>query len=141
MSNQNSLNLDIALGGGNKYYFPALSTCTLASTNKSYTSQAGSRLLNTVYANTSTATSLMVMATVRCAISATTGTAYVQALADTSSPPTTSASGIVGIQAGLNGEDNTYQLCFVVGTNTNYIVTSTNSSGTTTLGSWYELIF
>lgn len=135
----NAVGVDLTAGGSNLYYFPALTTCTIASANKVYT--LPTRALNTTYANSSTASSLMVMATVRCAVTLAAGTAYVQGRSDSANPPTISCSGIVGIQAGLLNEDNTYQICFVVGTNTNYIITSVASNGSCVLGQWYELIF
>jgi hypothetical protein len=137
----NSLNIGVTAGGSNVYNFPALTTCTLATSNKVQIDQTGSRALNTNYTNSSTASSLMVMATVRCAISLAAGNAYVFGLSDGSSPCTTTASGLVGIQAGLLNEDNTFQLTFVVGTNTNYRINSVTTNGTCTLGKFFEMSF
>jgi hypothetical protein len=79
---------------------------------------------------------------VRCAISVAAGTAYVQAKADTSAPPTTIASGRIGIEAGLVNEDNTFQVFFVVpaGATQNYRLDSTAVNGTVTLASWFEYL-
>lgn len=97
----------------------------------------GSRALNTTYTN-SGARSILVAATVRCAVTTGGGTAYVQGKSDTATPPTTAASGIVGIQAGLLNEDNTFQCVFVVAPGKTYILASTAATGTVTLGSWFE---
>ena len=127
-------------GGGLTYEFPDASA-KLA--NAAFTSQdvVGSRALNTTYINPHSDKSLLVSVTVRCAITLAAGTAYVQAKADTSGPPTTNVSGIIGIESGLLNEDNTFQLIFAVpaGTNQNYRVDSTASNGTVTLGSWFEM--
>lgn len=96
-----------------------------------------SRSLNTTYTNTSTST-LLCMVTARCAITAGAGTAYMQAKMDTASPPTVAASGVVGIESGLNGEDNSFQVCFLVNPGGTYRVDSTASNGTVTLGKWFE---
>lgn len=104
------------------------------------TQTAPARALNTTYAAPATR-SIMVMATVRCATSAGAGTAYAQAKSDGAAPPATIASGIVGIQAGLAGEDNSFQLCFTVAAGANYRIDTTASSGTVTLGSWHETAF
>ena len=98
-----------------------------------------SRALNTTYTNPSPDRSLLVMATVRCAITVAAGNAYVQGKADTSTPPTTVASGIVGIQAGLLNEDNTFQICFVVSQGMNYRIDSAVTNGTVILGTWFEI--
>src|SRR4030067_495378 len=98
-----------------------------------------SRALNTTYINPSPDRSLLVMATVRCAITVAAGNAYVQGKVDTSTPPTTVASGIVGIQAGLLNEDNTFQICFVVSQGMNYRIDSAVTNGTVILGTWFEI--
>jgi hypothetical protein len=95
------------------------------------------RALNTTYTNTS-AEPLLVMATVRCAITVAAGNAYVQAKMDTATPPTVAASGIIGIQAGLLGEDNSFQVAFIVNPGGTYILISTTTNGTATLGKWFE---
>ncbi|MBU1067050.1 hypothetical protein KKE60_04655, partial [Patescibacteria group bacterium] len=73
-----------------------------------------SRALNTTYTNSDSVRTLHVTATVQCAISVVAGQAFVQGKADTSTPPTTEASGIVGIQAGLLGENNSHEVNFYV---------------------------
>lgn len=95
------------------------------------------RALDTTYTNTSV-TSLLVMATVKCAITAAGGNAYVQALMDTATPPTTPASGLVGIETGLNGENNSFQIVFIVNPGGTYYLQSSATNGTVTLGDWYE---
>ena len=77
--------------------------------------------------------------TVRCAVTLAGGNAYVQAKMDTATPPTVAASGLVGIQAGLLGEDNSFQLVFSVNPGGTYIVTSSATNGTVTLGTWFEI--
>ncbi len=96
------------------------------------------RALDTTYTNVSEST-LLVIANVRCAVTLAAGTAYVQAKMDTATPPTVAASGLVGIQAGLLNEDNTYQIIFTVNPGGTYIITSTTANGTTTLGKWFEI--
>ena len=96
------------------------------------------RALDTTYTNTSTST-LLVHMTVRCAVTLAGGNAYVQAKMDTATPPTVAASGMVGIQAGLLGEDNSFQLVFSVNPGGTYIVTSSATNGTVTLGTWFEI--
>ena len=129
--------------GANTYTFPAVGTCTLANAAATITDATSTRALNTTYTNPNAAQSILVMATVRCAITLAAGTAYVQAKADTSTPPTTVASGKVGIEAGLLNEDNTYQISFVVpaGSTQKYRIDSTAVNGTVTLGSWFEFVF
>lgn len=126
--------------GANVYTFPPAGTCTLANAAIAVANVTASRALNTTYANPNTVQSVLVIATVRCAITLATGTAYVQAKADTSSPPTTIATGKVGIEAGLLNEDNTFQISFVVpaGTTQNYRLDSTAVNGSVTLQSWFE---
>jgi hypothetical protein len=132
--------------GTNDYYARVTSamggdTTSLIAFIPSQTKQTASRALNTTYTNSSTTRSIMVVVTVRCAISVLAGSAYVQAKSDGSTPPTTVASGIVGVQSGLAGEDNTYSVIFVVAPGMNYRVDSTTVNGTTTLGEWYETSF
>jgi hypothetical protein len=100
--------------------------------------QTASRALNTTYTNTGSR-SLMVHATVRCAISLASGNAYVQAKSDSSTPPTTVASGIVGIQNGLLNEDNTFQIFFVVAPGMKYRIDTSTANGTCTLGEFFEV--
>lgn len=102
------------------------------------TDVTGSRALNTTYTNTNQH-SVLVLVTLRCAITLAAGNAYVQAKSDSASPPTTVASGVVGIEAGLLNEDNTFQLTFVAEAGKNYRVDSTATNGTVTIGKWMEV--
>jgi hypothetical protein len=99
-----------------------------------------SRALNTTYTNSDTNRTLHVIATVGCVITVAAGTAFAQGKADTSTPPVTAASGIVGIQAGLLGEDNSYEVNFYVMPLEKYRIDSTAVNGTTTLGNWFETL-
>ena len=99
-----------------------------------------SRALNTTYTNSDSVRTLHVTATVRCAISVAAGQAFVQGKADTSTPPTTEASGIVGIQAGLLSEDNSHEVNFYVLPGNKYRIDSTAVTGTVTLGKWFEML-
>jgi hypothetical protein len=101
------------------------------------TAAAPVRALDTTYTNTSTST-LLVHLTIRCAVTVAGGNAYVQALMDTATPPTTAASGLVGIQVGLLDEDNSFQLVFLVNPGGTYFVDTTTTDGTVTLGTWFE---
>ena len=76
----------------------------------------------------------------RCVISAAPGQAFVQGKADTSTPPTTEASGIVGIQAGLLGENNSHEVNFYVLPGNKYRIDKTEVTGTVTLGKWFEML-
>lgn len=96
------------------------------------------RALDTTYTNLSTST-LLVHLTMRCAVTLAGGNAYAQAKMDTATPPTVAASGLVGIQAGLVGEDNTFQLVFLVNPGGTYIVSTSTTNGTVTLGKWFEI--
>lgn len=168
MARQSSVNLDIgpsgdgySIGGGttskrtftltsgdvqfvggtiNTYTFPS-GSCVLASAMPSYINQTAGRALNTTYANSNSNRSILVIASVRCAISSASGDAYFQAKSDQSTPPSGVASGIIGTQTGLLNSNNTYEITFAVasGTGTNYRIDTTTNNGTTTLNSWYEL--
>ena len=81
------------------------------------------------------------MVTIKCDTTLASGVATAQAKADTSSPPTTIVSGVVGIEVGLVNEDVTELLVFVVGTSLNYRVDTANTNGTTVLGNWFEMQF
>lgn len=100
----------------------------------------GSRALNTTYANPSATRALIVMVTARCVATLTNGAATMQGKMDTTATPSTIASGIVGIEAGLLALDETFQLVFTVpaGTANKYRVDSATSNGTVTLGKWFE---
>ena len=139
MARQNVFNTDVTATGNSTYYF-SNSSGFLAFAHKGINNVTASRALATTYASGGTS-SLLCMVTVRCAITLVNGSAWVQAKADTSSPPTTVASGIVGIQNGLLNEDNSYICVFAVGTSLNYRVDTTNANGTTTLGNWFEMVF
>ena|SRR3990167_6237407 len=139
MARQNVLNTDVTANNSNTYFFPT-SAGTLSLAHKSFTDVTGSRALATTYANGGTA-SLLCFVNVRCAITVAAGSAWFQAIADNGAPPTTVVSGVVGIQSGLLSEDNTFMCLFVVGTSLNYRVNTTNSNGTTTLNSWFEMPF
>jgi hypothetical protein len=104
------------------------------------TDVTASRALNTTYTAPATR-SIMVLATVRCAISLAGGNATAQGKSDGSTPPTTVASGIVGIEAGLLGEDNSYQLSFVVAAGQKYRIDSAATNGTVVLGKWFEVTY
>lgn len=106
---------------------------------KTQVNQTSGRALDTTYANTSPR-SLLVTATARCAITVAAGNAYIQGVSDAAAPPTTIASGIVGVQSGLVGEDNSAQISFVVAPGMNYRVNSSTTNGTVTLGEWFETI-
>ena len=133
-------NIIITGSGTNEYTFP-VSSCTIASAGKGVTDVTASRALNTTYSNLTTASSMLVMMTGRCATTLAGGTAYMQALSDTATNPTTVISGIIGIQSGLLSEDNSFQVIFPVGTSSYYRVVSSATNGTVTLGRWYELTF
>jgi len=108
--------------------------------NKNWINRTASRALGTVYTNPNTSRALLIMATVRCAISVAAGYAYVQAFSDASATPTAAASGKVGIEVGLLNEDNTFQVTFIVRANEKYKITATTSNGTCTLGNWTEVV-
>lgn len=107
----------------------------------SWTNATASRTLGTVYTNSSSTNTIMVMITVRCVTTSAGGNAYVQAFSDTAANPSTVASGIVGLQAGLLNEDNSYQLTFVVRPGEKYKVVASTTNGTCTLGNWTEMSF
>lgn len=98
------------------------------------------RALNTTYAGSSTKSTL-VMVTVRCSISLAAGMATAQAKSDGTTTPTTIASGIVGIQTGLMGEDNSFQISFTVAAGMNYRLDTTATNGAVVLGEWFETTF
>lgn len=106
--------------------------------NYAQTNVTGSRALNTTYTNSGTR-SIIVNATARCVVSVAGGNATVQGKSDTATPPTTITSGLVGIQSGLLGEDNTHQISFVVAPGANYRIDSAVTDGAVTLGSWFEV--
>ena len=75
----------------------------------------------------------------RCAVTLAGGNAYVQAKMDTATPPTVIASGLIGIEAGLLGEDNSFQVSFLANPGGTYILVSSATNGTVTLGAWFEM--
>ena len=103
------------------------------------TKQTASRSLNTAFQNT-TGRPLMIQATARCNITLGAGTAFMQGKSDATATPAVIASGIVGIQAGLIGEDNTFQISFVVAPAAFYQISSTAVNGGVVLGEWFEII-
>lgn len=109
----------------------------LLHTSRYRTPTTPTRALATTYTNSSTST-LLVHLTIRCAITVAGGEAYAQALMDTAAPPTTPATGLVGIQVGLVDEDNTFQMVFLVNPGGTYRVNSTATDGSVTLGTWFE---
>lgn len=99
-----------------------------------------SRALNTTYAGSATKSTL-VIATVRCSVSLAAGMATAQAKSDGTVTPTTIASGIVGIQTGLMGEDNSFQISFTVASGMNYRLDTAATNGSVVLGEWFETTF
>ena len=102
--------------------------------------QTASRALNTTYTNTGIG-SMLVQATFRAIITLAAGSSTVQGKSDDSTPPTTIATGLVGIQAGLLNEDNTFQITFIVSPGKTYRIDSAVANGTATLGTWFESSF
>ncbi len=102
------------------------------------TDVTASRALNTTYTNSDPNRTMRVIATVRCAITVAAGNAYAQGKADTAALPITAASGIVGIQVGLLGEDNSFKISFYVMPLEKYRIDSAATNGTVTLGNWFE---
>ena len=139
MAKQSSVNLDITTGTGS-FDFPA-GDGRLASASKTSTDATASRAKNTTYTNSSTDRSMHIMVTGRCAITTINGAATMQAKSDGSSPPTTAASGIVGIQNGIALEDNSFQLVFPVAPSMNYRVDTVETTGSVTIGKWFEMLF
>ena len=96
-----------------------------------------SRALDTTYTNADSRT-MTVRATVKCIVTVAGGNAYVQGKSDAADPPTTAASGIVGIEAGLLSENNSFEIVFGVAPGMNYQIESSVTNGTATLGTWSE---
>ena len=113
----------------------------IAYTDKTFTDQTGSRALDTTYTNSDTYRSMLVVVTLRCAVTVATGAAWVIAKSDSSTPPTTAVSGNVGIETGLLNEDITVQLTFVVAPGKTYKLISTQTNGTVTMQFWGEMLF
>mgnify|MGYP001590155362 FL=1 len=104
-----------------------------------FTDATASRALNTTYTNSDASRSILVVATVRCAISLAGGNAYVQAKSDSSTPPTTVVSGLVGIEAGLLSEDNSFTISFLIAPSMKYRIDASATNGTCVLGKWFEV--
>ena len=137
------LGADITFTGSGSFLhtFPA-ADATMANAAMASSNVTASRAKNTTYTNGNAAKSILVVATFRCAITLAAGVSTVQAKADTATPPTTAVSGIVGIQAGLLNEDNTFQISFVVpaGATQNYRIDTVETNGSATLGTWMEYL-
>ena len=118
--------------------FSILTANLFKSDSQGWTDMTASRAKDTVYNNG--LKPLLVIATFRCAITAGGGNAYVQAKSDGLATPTTVASGKVGIEAGLNGQDNSVQIVFIVNPGAYYSIASAATNGTVTLGKWIEVI-
>lgn len=138
----NTISIPAATGSVNGYLNSTDWTAfnNKATISKTVTNQTALRALNTTYTNSGLGT-LMVLSTFRCAITLAAGNAYAQGKSDSSTPPTTVVSGIVGIQSGLLNEDNTFQVAFLVGAGLNYRLDSSSTNGTCTLGNWFEMAF
>jgi len=105
------------------------------------TDQTASRAIDgTVYTNTASS-NLFVTVSARCIIDTAADVANIQAFSDTAADPATAASGIVGIEGGLLGEDVSVQFSFIVRPYQKYKVVTTISAGcSATLGKWFETI-
>lgn len=102
----------------------------------------GQREKNTTYTNTNTnGNGMMILSTWRCTVTTLGGVATAQAKSDTASPPTEIASGVVGVQAGLLNEDNTFQLAFFVEPGATYRVDTVETAGVVTKDKWFEVYF
>ncbi len=99
---------------------------------------SASRAINSTYTNNASY-NLKVEATFRCVVTVAGGNAYIQGKSDTNTPPTTVATGIVGIESGLLSEDNSFQISFIVRPTYNYRIDSATTNGTATLGKWFEI--
>lgn len=117
-------------------YLVGADTAGLVYATPTQTNVTASRELNTTY--TAGARPIIVNATVRCVVTVAAGSATVQGKSDGAAPPTTIASGIVGLQSGLLNEDNTFQISFTVAAGANYRIDSAVANGTATKGSWFE---
>lgn len=126
--------------GSFTYTYPE-ETCTLAKARPVQTDVTVSRAVNTTYTNGSAVRSIMVMATFRCAVTVAAGNAYAQAKSDSSTPPTTVVSGIVGIEAGVLNENVSVQVCFIIAPSMKYRIDTSVTNGTCVLGKWMEVSF
>lgn len=117
-------------------------THTVADAAMTTTDQTASRALNTTYTNPYADRSILVVVSVQCVATSAGGQARAQGKSDTSTPPTTAASGGIGIAAGILNDDNIFQMTFVVpaGTTQNYRVDKTEVNGTVTLNRWFEFV-
>lgn len=113
---------------------------TQSNYTRRWTNITASRALNTTYTNSDPTRTLQIKVGVRCQITLATGIAYAQSKSDTATPPVTISSPIVGIQAGLAGEDNNFEIVSDVEPSKKYRVDSTtDANGTVTLDSWFEM--
>jgi len=94
----------------------------------------------TVYTNTASS-NLFITVSARCIIDTAADVANIQAFSDTAADPTTLATGKVGIEGGLLGQDISIQMVFIVRPYYKYKVVTTISAGcSATLGKWFETI-
>jgi len=102
--------------------------------------QTASRALGGVVTNNSSVRSMLVIVSARCSTGAGAGSATIQAFADTISPPVTAQSGIIGLNANpVLGEDNTFQISFIVHPLYKFMVTATTTgTGAVVLDAWFE---
>ena len=103
--------------------------------------QTASRAIDgTVYTNTASS-NIFITVSARCIIDTAADVANIQAFSDTAADPTTTASGIAGIEGGLLGEDVSAQISFIVRPYNKYKVVTTISAGcSATIGKWFETI-
>lgn len=136
--------------GSNVDTFPSGLTSTLANAAFTISADLGPNGANTrsldtngtnIYANPNSAKSIIIMASVRCAVSVLHGHAYVTGNTDTNANPTTIYT-IVGTEDGLAGQDVTVSVIFTVpaGTTYNYKIAALTSNGTCTLKYWFEIV-
>jgi hypothetical protein len=101
------------------------------------------RALDTTYINDSATHARLVVASAWCeATTPGTDTAYIQAVQDTSNPPTTAVTGKMGTEPGsTNGAGNFTVVFFVPpGVTQRYRINKTTANGTVTLGTWVEIV-
>ena len=96
-----------------------------------------SRSLNTTYINNDPNRTMHVVATIRCTITLLSGNAYAQGKSDSSTPPTTEASGIVGVEVGVVST-SVFELSFYVLPGKNYIINKSETNGTVAIVKWFE---
>ena len=142
MEIENPTNTPVKVGasGTNTHTMPA-GPATLATAAPVQTDQSASRAKNTTYTNSDATHAIHVVVTGRCVITTLSGVTTMQGKSDSSTPPTTAVSGIVGIQAGLLGEDNSFEVSFWVAPSMKYRVDTVETTGTVTIGKWFETVF